>query len=36
MAATPRIRYYKVLGEGHGATTAIHESTLLRFLEDRR
>ena len=28
--------HYKVLGEGHGAASAIHESNLLRFLEDKR
>jgi hypothetical protein len=28
--------HYKVLGEGHGAAAAIHESNLLRFLNDKR
>ncbi|MFN7340340.1 MAG: hypothetical protein ACK5VI_04570 [Opitutia bacterium] len=28
--------HYKVQGEGHSAATAIHESALLRFLEDKR
>lgn len=28
--------HYKVLGEGHGAASAIDEATLLRFLEYKR
>ena len=28
--------HYKVLGEGHGAASAIDEATLLRFLENKR